>query len=223
MQYDEIEVLEVDRDGETLVEKLREEGHIYSSKVARAFRAVPRERFVPEEVRDRAYDDVPLDIGEGQTISAPHVVADVTELLELKAGRKVLEVGTGSGYHAAITAEIAGASGVFTIERLPSLAKTARANLDDVGYDDVSVIIGDGSRGLSGIDPFERIYLTCAVSDVPEPLIEQLADGGRIVAPIGYDAQRLVVIEKRGDRVERTPYGMVQFVPLVGDYGVEAE
>ena len=206
---------------ETLIERLREGRHVYSHKVACAFRAVPRERFIPERLHDRAYDDVPLDIGEGQTISAPHVVADITELLDLKAGQKALEIGTGSGYHAAITAEIVGASNVFTIERLPSLAKIARKNLNSVGYGPVSVIIGNGARGLPGLDPFDRIYLTCAVPEVPEPLIEQLADDGRMVVPIDQDIQRLVLVEKHGNRVERIPFGVVQFVPLIDDYGCE--
>lgn len=206
---------------ETLIETLREDRHIYSTRVERAFRAVPREVFVPEETRDRAYEDSPLDIGDGQTTSAPHVVADITEMLDLEAGQKVLEVGTGSGYHAAITAEIVGASNVFTIERLPSLARTARENLDRAGYCDVSVVVGDGARGLPGICPFDRIYITCAVPDVPEPLLESLADGGRMVVPVGRGVQRLVAVERRGDRLERIPFGTVQFVPLVGEYGFE--
>ena len=207
---------------ERLVEKLRAERHVHSSKVAAALRSVPRETFVPVSARGRAYDDVPLDIGEGQTISAPHVVADITELLELKEGERVLEIGTGSGYHAAVTAEIVGAKNVFTIERFRTLARTARQNLARAGYDEVTVIVGDGSLGLPDRSPFDRIYLTCVAPDIPDPLLEQLADGGRMVIPIDDEIQRLTLVEKRDGRVERVPYGAVQFAPLVGEHGFKS-
>ncbi|ELZ17504.1 protein-L-isoaspartate(D-aspartate) O-methyltransferase [Natrinema limicola] len=209
---------------EQLVEKLRTERNVYSSKVAAALRSVPREKFVPRSARDRAYNDVPLDIGEGQTISAPHVVADITKLLELREGQRVLEIGTGSGYHAAVTAEIVGAKNVFTIERLPTLARMARRNLAQAGYDEVTVIVGNGSCGLPDRSLFDRIYLTCAAPDIPDPLLEQLADGGRMVVPVPIDdeIQRLTLVEKRDGRVEHVPDGAVQFVPLVGEHGFEA-
>lgn len=204
-----------------LVETLRRKGAVTSASVARAIATVPRHLFVPEEVRDRAYVDEPLDIGEGQVVTAPHLVARMAELLELRPDLKLLEIGTGSGYHAAVFAELVGPENVYSVERFDTLAERARKVLDEAGYEAVTVTVGDGSRGLPEHAPFDRISVAAASPDVPQPLVEQLADGGRMVIPIGRDSQSLVLVEKRDGRVERTTYDPVRFVPLVGEYGFE--
>lgn len=206
-----------------LVDKLVREGILKSEAVIEAFLKVPREEFVPRHLRRLAYADTPLPIGYGQTISAPHMVAIMTEALAPRRGHKVLEVGTGSGYQAAILAEIVGDEGhVWTIERIPALAKFARENLRRASYAKrVTVIIGDGSKGYPGAMPYDRIIVTAAAPDVPEPLIEQLAPGGRLVIPVGDSfVQRLLVVEKHPDgSVEKRWGTYCVFVPLIGEYG----
>ncbi|MDY6764957.1 MAG: protein-L-isoaspartate(D-aspartate) O-methyltransferase [Halobacteria archaeon] len=209
----------VRNDSESLVERLRRLDYIESDEVARAFRNVPREEFVPENLRDRAYEDRPLRIGEGQTISAPHMVAMITELLNLEKGNKVLEIGTGRGYHAAITAEIVGPKNVYSVERHEKLAQAARDNLSKTGYREVMVVIGDGSKGLPEYGPYDRIYLTCAAPEISETFLSQLTDGGVMVLPIGRGSQTLYRVEKRGDGIKKESHGSVRFVPLVGDEG----
>ncbi len=212
-----------------LVDELRLEGYIRSEKVYRAMLRVPRELFVPPDYRDLAYDDRPLPIGHGQTISAPSIVAYMTELLDLDVGMKVLEVGTGSGYQAAVLAEIVAPSDVekqywghvYSIERIKALADLARRNLEKAGYSDrVTVIVGDGSKGYSDEAPYDRIIITAAAPKIPEPLVEQLKPGGRLVIPVGgvWD-QTLYLVEKTIDgRVEKKPTLPVLFVPLIGAY-----
>ncbi len=219
--------LEVER--RRLVEALKAMGFIRSPKVERAMLAVPRELFVPSEYRAMAYDDRPLPIGHGQTISAPSVVARMTELLDPDVGDRVLEVGTGSGYQAAVLAEIVAPTGapreswghVWSIERIPELAEWARGNLERAGYSDrVTVVVGDGSLGLPEHAPYDGIMVTAAAPSVPPPLLEQLRVGGRLVAPIGDRwAQRLVVVEKTPQGVRVSEDIDVVFVPLVGRYG----
>ncbi len=180
-----------------------------------AMRAVPRHEFVPEAQRADAYRDRPLPIGEGQTISAPHMVAIMTDLLDFAAGQDVLEIGTGRGYHAAVTAERVGGAGVFTVEYHEALAAAARRRLARTGYDAVSVRQGDGKRGWSEHAPFDRAYLTCAAPDVPEAVVEQVRPGGLVLAPIGDRRQRLVLGTKRADgSLDREDHGGVRFVPL---------
>jgi protein-L-isoaspartate(D-aspartate) O-methyltransferase len=210
---------------ERLVEGLRERGFVYSNRVAGAMETVPRHEFVPEDVRDRAYADEPLAIGHEQVVTAPHLVARMTELLELRSGHRVLEVGTGSGYHAAVVAEIVGPENVFTIERVPELAAHARAALARTGYGDVTVVVGDGSGGLPAFAPFDRVTVTSVAPEPPEPLLDQLADDGRMVIPLGprYGRHRLTLVTKRDDRIERLSYGWVRFVPLIGDHGFADE
>lgn len=212
-----------------LVSWLRRAGFLVSAKVERALLKVPRELFVPPALRDLAYDDRPLPIGHGQTISAPSVVARMTELLDPQVGDKVLEVGTGSGYQAAVLAEIVAPSDadrlewghVWSIERVPELAEQARENLRRAGYADrVTVIAGDGTLGYPEGAPYDRIIITAAAPNIPPPLREQLKVGGRLVAPIGDRwSQRLVVLDKteRGERI--TEDIEVLFVPLIGRYG----
>ncbi|MDZ7688100.1 MAG: protein-L-isoaspartate(D-aspartate) O-methyltransferase [Halobacteriales archaeon] len=205
-----------DGDRERLVNSLVERGYVESEAVEKAMRAVPRENFVPESAQGRAYEDSPLSIGEGQTISAPHMVAMITERLNLRAGDKTLEVGTGRGYHAAVVAEIVGAENVYTVERHQKLAREARENLPD----GVTVVTGDGSKGLPAHAPYDRIYLTCASPDVPEFLEEQLRDDGRAVLPVQRGGvQNLTTVEKTDGELVVDEGEPVRFVRLVGDEG----
>lgn len=182
---------------------------------------VPRHEFVPDQVKNRAYADTPLSIGRGQVITAPHLVAQMTELLELSQGHTVLEVGTGSGYHAAVIAEIVGPENVITIERFPELAKTARAALVRTGYEAVTVVLADGSRGLPCHPPFDRITVAAVTVDIPGPLLDQLVDVGRMVIPLGPrdGPHELFLVAKHAGRVERARHGGVRFVPLIGEHG----
>lgn len=185
-------------------------------RVLAAMRRVPRERFVPDENRSFAYGDHPLPIGHGQTISQPFIVAFMTDLLDLEPDHRVLEVGTGCGYQAAVLAELA--RQVQTIEVVPELARRARATLLDLGYRNVVVHEGDGHAGLPDLAPFDRIIVTAAPDRVPPALVEQLAPGGRLVIPVGSRfAQELLLLDKdeAGGLHERRTIG-VAFVPLVG-------
>jgi len=206
-----------------LVALLKELGYIRSFKVEKAMLTVPRELFVPEDVREYVYDDRPLPIGYGQTISAPSIVAHMTELLDPMPGDKVLEIGTGSGYQAAILAEIVGLEGcVWSIERVPELAEFAKRNLERTGYlGRVKVVVGDGSLGYKPEAPYDRIMVTAAAPRIPEPLIEQLKPKGRLVAPIGpFPFQVLLVVDKMEDgSIEVRRDIEVVFVPLIGEYG----
>jgi protein-L-isoaspartate(D-aspartate) O-methyltransferase len=212
-----------------LIENLWREGVIRSQKVKEAMLKVPREKFIPERLRSQAYLDMPLPIGYGQTISAPHMVAMMCELLELEAGHIVLEVGAGCGYHAAVISEIIAPKKaekpghIYTIEIVEKLAETARRNLEETSYSSrVTVIVGDGSLGLPEHAPYDRILVTAAAPDVPPPLIEQLKPGGIIVIPIGeaYAYQTLRVLRKKPNGTVRWEdlFG-VAFVPLRGTYG----
>ncbi|MDN7025034.1 protein-L-isoaspartate(D-aspartate) O-methyltransferase [Methanoculleus sp. FWC-SCC1] len=191
---------------------------ISDPRVLAAMRKVPRHLFVPPAYERSAYQDSPLPIGEGQTISQPYIVAVMTELLELNPEDTVLEVGTGSGYQAAILAELA--ARVISIERLPSVAENARENLERVGVTNVEVTVGDGTKGYPAEAPYDGIIITAATPSIPEPLIDQLAEGGRLVAPTGArEFQELVRLVRRDGAVERTSFGGVCFVPLIGQYG----
>jgi protein-L-isoaspartate(D-aspartate) O-methyltransferase len=188
-----------------------------TERVADAIRAVPRHEFVPVEHRDAAYDDRPLPIGEGQTVSAPHVVAIIASELDLREGDRVLEIGTGCGYHAAVTAELVGAEHVFSVEYLEDLAEKARENLERAGYGGVSVRQGDGHDGWPEHAPYDAAYLTCAASEFPDAVVEQVRDGGRLVGPIGDVSQRLVRAEKNKDGgLVESDEGPVRFVRMQG-------
>lgn len=191
---------------------------IRDENVLAAMRKVPRHLFVPEHIRHNAYADMAMSIGEGQTISQPYMVAVMTELLELKSQDKVLEIGTGSGYQAAILAEIA--KDVYTIERIFELAERARNILADIGYNNVHVIVGDGTKGLESEAPFDKIIITAASPEIPKPLIEQLKEEGIIVAPVGGRFSQVLIKgkKKRGILLEEHHVPCV-FVPLVGEYG----
>lgn len=211
-----------------LVEKLVREGIIRSEKVKRAMLKVPRELFVPEHLCELAYEDTPLPIGFGQTISAPHMVAIMLEEAELDEGMKVLEVGTGSGYNAALIAEIVAPEGskrpghVYTIERIPELAERAKENLRRAGYSDrVTVIVGDGSKGYPPAAPYDRIIVTAAAPQVPEPLIKQLKPGGILLIPVGdrYSQTLYKIIKLPDGRLVEKKVTPCVFVPLIGEYG----
>jgi len=204
-----------------LVDRLQRERDV-GDRTAAAMRAVPRHEFVPESKRDRAYRDRPLPIGEGQTISAPHMVAIMTDLLGLEAGHHVLEVGTGCGYHAAVTAEVVGAGSVYSVEYHEALAREGRATLEATGYGAVSVRAGDGRDGWPEHAPYDRVYLTCAAEEFPPALVEQTRPEGLLLAPLersvrapGRGGQVLVRAKKRADgSLERDEHGGVRFVPL---------
>ena len=203
-----------------LVKQLRREGRIKTIEVEKAFLETPRELFVPESLKNLSYVDTPLEIGDGQTISAPHMVAIMCEGLDIKKGQKILEIGAGSGYHAAIISKLVGKEGhVYTIERLPSLAEKAKNNLENAGITNVTIEIGDGSLGLQKYAPYERIYVTCASPDIPPPLIEQLKDQGKLMIPVGKMICNLELVEKIGDEIVTMDLGGCAFVPLVGEYG----
>lgn len=204
-----------------LVDHLREQDRLSSPNVAMAMETVPRHEFVPEPLRDRAYVDRPLRIGHDQVITAPHLVAQMTELLDLESGETVLEIGTGSGYHAAVIAEIVGPEHVVTVERFPDLATSARDALVRNGYGDVTSIIGDGSSAMSRETSFDHINVTAVAPDIPDTFLARLAPGGRMVIPIGprKGPHELVLVTKHDGRIERASYGGVRFVPLIGEQG----
>ncbi len=202
-----------------LIEYLRELG-VTDARTLAAMAAVPRETFVPATFRHQAYEDYPLEIGEGQTISQPSVVARITQLAEVKPGDRVLEIGAGSGYQAAVLAHLA--RFVFTLERLPRLAEAARARLTELGYRNVSVQVMDGTLGWRAQAPFDAIIVSAAAPSIPRALTEQLTEGGRLVIPIGeLRRQELTRVVRHGDEFEATTHGPATFVPLVGREGYQ--
>jgi protein-L-isoaspartate(D-aspartate) O-methyltransferase len=201
-----------------MVERLAERGRISDAAALDALRSVPRHEFVPENQQSDAYADRPLPIGEGQTISAPHMVGIMLELLELEPGQTVLEIGTGCGYHAAATAEVVGAEGVYSVEYHDRLAEQARARFAALGYGDISVRAGDGHAGWPEHAPYDRAYLTCAAPDFPEAVVEQVRAGGVLLAPLGRGHQTLVKAVKREDgALDREDHGGVRFVEMLGE------
>ena len=204
-----------------LVEVLQRKG-VRDLSVLRAIRMVPRHLFVPESVRHRAYDDAALPIGSGQTISQPYVQARYLELIALTGKEKVLEIGTGSGYQTALLALLA--SMVFSVERVPHLAQSARVALAAAGVRNVTILVGDGTLGWRPFAPYDAILVSAASPEVPAPLVEQLASGGRMVIPLGNrEAQTLTVVERQGDQVRSSTIADVRFVPLVGEFGFREE
>ncbi|MCD5409710.1 MAG: protein-L-isoaspartate O-methyltransferase [Methanocellales archaeon] len=208
--------MEYKTERDELIEELKSYG--VGERVLKAMRKVPRHLFLPEEVRKYAYVDRPLPIGEDQTISAPHMVAMMCDLLDIKKGMQILEVGAGCGYHAAVMVEVVEDGHIYTVERRESLANTARENLKVAGYSNVTVIVGDGTLGLSEHAPYDRISVACAAPDIPPPLLEQLKFGGKMVIPIGRHSQELYLVEKK-DNIIKKRSGGVMFVPLMGRYG----
>jgi len=209
-----------EKERERLVINLYRQGYIKTERVEQAFLRVPREVFLPDSLKNYAYVDTPLHIGQGQTISAPHMVAIMCESLDIKNNQKILEIGTGSGYHAAIVAQLVGEAGhVYTIERFESLAEKAKKNLNQAGCTNVFVEVGDGSCGLPFYQPYDRIYVTCAAPYMPQPLIDQLQDCGKLLVPIGDMYCELILLEKEKGKSVTHPLGGCVFVPLVGKYG----
>jgi protein-L-isoaspartate(D-aspartate) O-methyltransferase len=200
---------------EALVREVAARGHVQSDRVLDAMRRVPRHLFVPGASLEDAYRDAPLPIGEGQTISQPAVVGWMSHALELEGGERVLEIGTGSGYQAAVLAELA--REVYSIEVVRSLGEAARERLRSLGHDHVHVRVGDGYAGWPDQAPFDRILLTAAPPEVPKALLDQLADGGVLVAPVGAqgDVQQLLRIRREGKKLRRERLGHVRFVPMV--------
>jgi len=184
--------------------------------VLSAMEVVPRHLFVPRPHQSFAYEDRPLPIGHGQTISQPYVVALMSELLQLDGADRVLEIGTGSGYHAAVLSRVAGE--VYSIEIFPALAERARATLSGLGYDNVEVRVGDGYGGWPEAAPFDAVLLTAAPARIPQPLLDQLTVGGRLVAPVGDGGwQELVRVTRRADGFDEERFTLVRFVPMLGE------
>jgi protein-L-isoaspartate(D-aspartate) O-methyltransferase len=188
---------------------------ITDQRVLQAMRVVPRHRFVPASVRAQAYADSPLPIGYDQTISQPYIVAYMTQALRLGGSERVLEIGTGSGYQAAVLARLC--KQVYSIEIIPELARRAGETLASLGYANVSLRVGDGYRGWPEEAPFDAIILTASPPQIPQPLVEQLAPGGRMVAPVGRELQDLVVLEKTPQGVTQRTVMPVRFVPMTGE------
>ncbi|MDQ3115083.1 MAG: protein-L-isoaspartate(D-aspartate) O-methyltransferase [Verrucomicrobiota bacterium] len=191
---------------------------VINERVLAAMRKVPREHFVPEKMRARSYTDRPLPIGYDQTISQPFIVAFMTDKLELKPTDRVLEIGTGSGYQAAILAELA--AEVYSIEIIAPLGKSAEETLKRLGYKNVHVKVGDGYKGWAEHAPYDAVIVTCAPNHVPQPLAEQVKDGGRIIIPVGEaGAQELYLLEKKDGKLRQRAVLPVRFVPMTGEAG----
>jgi len=205
---------------EEMIELLLAQGYA-DERVAAAMRKVPREVFVPDEYARNAYSDTPLPIGFGQTISAPSIVAFMSKSLDVKEGMKILEVGSGSGYQAAILAELVGGSGVvYTVERIPQLIEFAKKNTEKLGYTNIRFIEGDGTRGHPPEAPYDRIIVTAASPSIPQPLIEQLKEEGKMLIPVGSRMfQDLELVVKIGKEIQVSNLLPVVFVPLVGEFG----
>jgi protein-L-isoaspartate(D-aspartate) O-methyltransferase len=207
-----------------LVERLLSYGYIKTDQVKKAMLKVPREEFMPPENKQYAYVDQPLPIGKGQTISAPHMVAMICETLKLNKGMKILEIGSGFGYNAAVVAELIGPEGhLFTTERIESLAEAAEDNLKRTGYDEcVTVLHRDGTKGYADEAPYDRIYATASAPKVPEPLKGQLKIGGRLLTPVGshnYFQELVCILRVAEDKYDTSKLGGVAFVPMIGEHG----
>jgi protein-L-isoaspartate(D-aspartate) O-methyltransferase len=202
-----------------LVEDIRAKG-IRDLAVLRAFERVPRHQFVPTGIRHRAYEDTPLPIGNGQTISQPYIHAHYLELLNLKGTEKVLEIGTGTGYQTALLAQLV--PQVYSIERIAALSDQAKVNLEKLGFTNVSLCVGDGTLGWPAHAPYDAILVSAGSPSVPQPLLDQLATGGRLLIPEGdLETQHLMVYTRRGERIDKREVAPVRFVPLIGSHGWE--
>jgi protein-L-isoaspartate(D-aspartate) O-methyltransferase len=195
---------------------------IKNPRVLSAMRQIPRHLFIPPPYDRAAYEDCPLPIGNGQTISQPYIVALMTDLLNPGPNDHILEIGAGSGYQAAILAALA--KNVITVERIPAVADLARSNLAKLGIINARLVVGDGTIGYPSDAPFDGILITAATPQIPQPLIDQISDGGRLVAPVGgRDIQELVRISRIQNKIIESRHGGVRFVPLIGAYGWKGE
>jgi len=199
----------------SMVQDQIERRGIHDAKVLQAMRKVPRHKFVPDHLRKYAYADEPLPIGEDQTISQPYIVAYMTEKLEIEPGDKVLEIGTGSGYQAAVLAELT--DSVFTIEIVDVLARRAEKTLKELDYENIYVKSGDGYKGWPEHAPFDAIIITAAPTKIPQPLADQLRIGGRMILPLGDFSQDLVLIQKNALGITQQTLLPVRFVPMTGE------
>jgi len=199
---------------ESMVREQLQARDVKDARVLAAMRKVPRHKFVPKNLADSAYEDYPLPLTLGQTISQPYIVGYMTQALQLRGGERVLEIGTGSGYQAAILAELA--AEVYTIEILPELASQARSTLDALGYKNIRIRSGDGYAGWPEAAPFDRIIVTAAPDHIPQPLIDQLKPGGKMIIPVGSVTQELVLVEKNERGISRRSTIPVIFVPMTG-------
>ncbi len=198
-------------------QQIRSRG-ISNPRVLTAMREIPRHLFIPSPYNISAYEDSPLPIGNGQTISQPYIVALMTDLLDPGPEDHVLEIGAGSGYQAAVLSMLV--RRVTTIERIPAVANLARENLEKIGLKNISIVVGDGTQGYPKHAPYDGIMITAATPEIPRPLIEQLAVGGILVAPVGgRDIQELITITRHENKMVRSSHGGVRFVPLIGEYG----
>lgn len=203
-----------------LIKIMKNSGFLNDSKVELAIRKSPRHEFVPKSLLDMAYENIPISLMKNQTISQPSVVSRMTELLNVMEGQKILEIGSGSGWQSAILSFLVAHGKVFSIERHPKLVKFAKENLNKLGIQNVDVILGDGSLGLSQESPFDRIIITAACKKVPPPLFEQLSLDGLLIAPVGEYSQSLILFKKTSQgiiEIKNQP-GFV-FVPLLGKFG----
>lgn len=202
-----------------LIRNLKSINEEISNRVIDAMELVPRHLFIPENERINAYVDRPLSIGSGQTISAPHMVAIMCSLLDLHPGHRVLEVGCGMGYHAAVMSQLVRPGGhVYAVERIKILGESAKKNLLESGYENVTVVIEDGSQGLPQQAPFDRISVACTAPEIPDILIEQLTQGGKMVIPVGQHMQELYLVTRSNGIIKEKKGGVI-FVPLIGKYG----
>ena len=204
---------EMTRKREKMVDQQMERRGIANPRVLDALRAVERHRFVPEPAQGDAYEDYPIAIGFGQTISQPYIVALMTEAIDPRPGDRVLEIGTGSGYQAAVLALLV--KDVYSIEIVKPLGEAAAGLLESLGYDNVHVRIGDGYQGWPEEAPFDAIVVTAAPPEVPQALVDQLAEGGRMVIPVGTSYQELLMVEKKKGKVTKRVITVVRFVPMV--------
>jgi protein-L-isoaspartate(D-aspartate) O-methyltransferase len=201
-----------------MVEEQLVQRGIKNQRVLDAFKKIERHKFIPEDLRESAYADFPVPIGEGQTISQPYIVALMTEYLDLSGQESVLEIGTGSGYQSAILAELA--RQVYSIERFAGLARRAQAILEELGYTNIKIKIGDGTLGWKEFAPFERIIITAGSPKIPLPLTEQLKEDGKLILPLGESfSQVLTLVEKKQNKLQTQNICGCVFVPLVGEHG----
>ena len=208
-------------ENERLIEHIKNIGYLKSKEVEDALREIRREFFVPDSMKYLAYRDTPLYIGSNQTISQPSTVVAMTEALDVKDGQKILEIGTGSGWQAAVLGKLVGERGmVYTVEIIDNLVKFAKENLEKLEINNVKVIKGDGSLGLKRYAPYDRIVVTAASPDIPKPLLSQLKPKGIMIIPIGnIYLQSMYVVKKSGKGIEKKSIGSFMFVPLTGKYG----